>query len=329
MWFGMLGPLLVRDRDRVIGVSAGRQRVLLAALLVRAGQVVSADALAEVMWDGSPPDGAEATLRSHVMRLRRALGPAVGARVVTRYPGYLIEASEQEVDLLRFGSLTQEGGAAVRAGRWGRTWELLGEGLGLWRGEPLADVPSEVLRRDQLPGLERLRLQAVEYRVDAGLQLGRHGELVTELQSLVVQEPLQERFHGQLMLALVRCGRQAEALEAYQSAREVLVEKLGTEPGIGLQELHQQILTGDPALAVPGSAALAADHRAGVVPRELPAPVAGFAGRAGELAALTGLLDRSAGSMPPTIVITAIGGTAGVGNPKPKANTLDRYRTEI
>jgi DNA-binding SARP family transcriptional activator/tetratricopeptide (TPR) repeat protein len=320
MWFGILGPLLVRDGESVIGLAAGRQRVLLAALLVRAGMVVSADALAEVVWDGAPPDGAETTLRSHVMRLRRVLGQPAGARVVTRHPGYLIQAAEEEVDILRFRRLCQDGGAAARERAWARAWETLTEALGLWRGEPLADVPSEVLRRDQLPGLERLRLQAAEWRMDAGLQQGRHAELVAELQSLVAREPLRERFHGQLMLALVRCGRQAEALETYRRAREVLVRQLGTEPGTELRELHQRILTADPALAVPRSAAgtgdrlavMTGDRPAVVVPRELPAPVAGFVGRRGELAVLTGLLDQSAGQAP-AIVISAIGGTAGVG----------------
>jgi DNA-binding SARP family transcriptional activator/tetratricopeptide (TPR) repeat protein len=312
MWFGMLGPLLVRDGESVLGVPAGRQRVLLAALLVRAGAVVPADALAEVMWDGTPPGGAGTTLRSHVMRLRRVLGPAVGARVVTRYPGYLIEASDGEVDVLRFRSLTREGGAAARAGQWARAWELLTEGLGLWRGEPLADIPSDLLRREQLPGLEELRLQAAEGRMDAGLRLGRHAELVAELQSLTAVDRLRERFHGQLMLALVRCGRQAEALRAYQSVREVLVEELGTEPGAELQELHQRILAADPALAAPTPAAPVGERPAATVPRELPAPVAGFVGRAEELAALTGLLDRPAGQAS-AVVISAMGGTAGVG----------------
>jgi DNA-binding SARP family transcriptional activator/Flp pilus assembly protein TadD len=311
MWFAVLGSLLVRDGDSVIGVPAARQRVLLAALLVRAGAVVPADALVEVMWDGVPPDGAVTTLRSHVSRLRRALGPAAGSRVVTRYPGYLIEAGEEEVDLLRFRWLCREGGAAVHAGEWTRAWQVLTDGLGLWRGEPLADVPSELLRRDQVPGLEELRLQAVEWRIDAGLQLGRHGELVAELQALVVRHRLRERFHAQLMLALVRCGRQAEALDAYQSARGVLVEELGTEPGAELRDLHQRILTADPALAGPQAGTPGRDHPA-AVPRELPAPVPGFVGREGELAALTGLLDR-ADDQTSAVVISAIGGTAGVG----------------
>ena len=310
MWFGVLGPLLVRDSDSVIRVPAVRQQVLLAALLVRAGTVVSADALAELMWDGTPPDGASTTLRSHVMRLRRVLGPTAGARVVTRFPGYLIEAGQEEVDLLRFTCLCREGGAAVRAGAWARAAAALDEALALWRGVPLADIRSELLRRDELPRLEQLRLQAVEWRTDARLQLGDHAELVPELRVLAAQHPLRERFVAQLMLALVRCGRQAEALEDYEHARAALVQALGTEPGAELRELHQRILSGDPALAMPKPVSMAAGSPQPITPRELPIPPAHFYGRTSELAVLTRLLDRSGGQ---AIVISAIGGTAGVG----------------
>jgi DNA-binding SARP family transcriptional activator/tetratricopeptide (TPR) repeat protein len=310
MWFGVLGPLLVRDGDSVIEIPARRQRVLLAALLLRAGAVVPAGALAEAVWDGMPPAGAETTLRSHVMRLRRVLGPVAGARVATRYPGYLIEAGEDEVDLLRFRRLCREGGMAVRARDWARAWEMLTEALELWRGEPLTDIPSELLRRDEALGLEELRLQAVEWRLEAGLELGRHAELVPELRSLAREYPLRERFAVQLMLALVRGGRQAEALEAYQHARGALVEQLGTEPGADLRRLHQRVLTADPTLAAPPPRPTASEA---VRPRELPASVAGFLGREEELAALSGFLDRSAERTPPAIVISAIGGTAGVG----------------
>jgi DNA-binding SARP family transcriptional activator/tetratricopeptide (TPR) repeat protein len=313
MWFGILGPLLVRDGDSVVAVPAPRQRALLAALLVHAGTAVSADTLAEVMWDGTPPAGAVTTLRSHVMRLRRVLGPTAGARVVTRYPGYLVEASEEEVDLLRFACLCRLGGTAARTGDWARAAETLGAALGLWRGDPLADIPSELLRRDELPGLGQLRLQAVEWRMDAGLHLGGHAELVPELRSLVAQNPFRERFHAQLMLALVRCSRQAEALEAYERARGALVEELGAEPGPELRELYQRILNADPALDVPRRVTLAAGSSGAIMPRELPAPVAHFAGRANELAALTDLLDRSGEPGPGAIVVSAIGGTAGVG----------------
>jgi DNA-binding SARP family transcriptional activator/tetratricopeptide (TPR) repeat protein len=310
MWFGVLGPLLVRDENSVISVPAARQRVLLAALLIRAGTVVSADALAEMMWDGMPPAGAVTTLRSHVMRLRRVLGPVAGARVLTRYPGYSVQAGEEEVDLLRFSCLCREGGAAVRAGAWEQAAAMLGEALGLWRGEPLTDVPSELLRRDEVPGLERLRLQALEWRMEAGLHLGSHAELVPELQSLAGRHPLRERFHAQLMLALFRCGRQAEALEHYQQARGALAEELGADPGLELRELHQRILTADPALTGPQPAGPVAAGSGPVIPRELPAPVAHFVGRDAELAALMSMQDRGTEL---TVVISAIAGTAGVG----------------
>jgi len=313
VWFGVLGPLLVRDGNSVVRVPARRQRVLLAALLVRAGEVVSADALAEVMWDEAPPTGAVTTLRSHVMRLRRAMGPGAGARLVTRYPGYLLEAGEEEVDLLQFARLCREGGSTVQAGQWARAWELLTEALGLWRGDALADIPCEVLRRDEMPGLEQRRLQAMEWRMDAGLQLGRHAELVPELRSLTGQYPLRERFAAQLMLALARCGRQAEALAAYHRTREVLVEELGTEPGAGLRHLHQQILTVEDEPTEPEPAASEKAPSVASPPRELPAPATSFAGRAAELASLTRLLDRSAEQAAPAIVISVIGGTAGVG----------------
>jgi DNA-binding SARP family transcriptional activator len=252
MWFAILGPLQVHDGETAVDVPKGRQRQLLAALIMQPGNPVSADALAEVVWDGSPPRRADVTLRSHVLRLRRALGPQAGARLVTRHPGYLLQASEDEVDVLRFRGLCRHGHAALREGAWARAEGLLSEALGLWRGAPLADITSEQLVREEVPGLAELRLQAEEWRADAALQLGRHAELVPGRQSLADQHPLRERFHGQLMLALYRCDRQAEALAAYQHARDGLVAELGTEPGPGLQDLHQQILSADAALAVPG-----------------------------------------------------------------------------
>jgi DNA-binding SARP family transcriptional activator len=226
--------------------------VLLAALVLHAGKPVSADTLAEVIWDGTPPSGALVTLRSYVLRLRRVLGPQAGARLVTCYPGYLLQAGEGEVDLLRFRCLCREGGAAARAGAWGQAQALLSEALGLWRGAALADIPSESLRRAEVPDLEALRLQAEEWRNDAALHLGGHAELVPGLQSLAARHPLREGFHIQLMLALYRCGRQAEALAAYQRARDILVAELGIEPGPGLRDLQQQILSADPALAAAG-----------------------------------------------------------------------------
>jgi DNA-binding SARP family transcriptional activator len=312
MWFGMLGPLLVRDGDVVVQVPAARQRALLAALLLRAGRPVPADVLTEIVWDGMPPPGAQTTLRSHVLRLRRVLGPDAGARVRTRFGTYLLEAAPEEVDALRFAQLSQEGGAAVRAGDWARAAAVLAEALALWRGAPLADVLSEPLRRE-VQDLEELRVQAEEWRIDAALALGGASDLVPGLQSLAARHPLRERFHGQLMLALYRCGRQGEALAAYRQARGVLAGELGIDPGPELQQLHQQILAADPALIRTGPPTPAAAPPAGPAPRQLPAAVAGFTGRAGELQALNQILDGARAGGPGTVVISAIGGTAGVG----------------
>ncbi len=311
MWLAVLGPLLVHDGQRPVDVPRGRLRVLLAALLLQAGNPVAADRLAELVWDGAPTAGAAVTLRCHVLRLRRVLGERAGTRLVTRHPGYLLQAGDDEVDLLRFRCLCQDGGTALRGGAWDRADRLLSEALGLWRGTPLADVPSEQLLREQAPRLEELRLQAEEWRADAALHLGRHDELVAGLQALAAQHPLRERFHAQLMLALFRCGRQAEALAAYQDARQVLIGELGTEPGPGLRQLHRQVLSADPALEAPEPAK--APRAQAAVPRELPARVRSFTGRSGELLALTKLLDDSDTETPGTVVISAIGGTAGVG----------------
>ena len=321
MWFGVLGPLLVCDGDEVVHVPAARQRVLLAALLLRANRVVAADTLTELIWDGVPPAGAGVTLRSHVSRLRQVLGPDAGARLVTRYPGYLIEAGDDEVDLLRFTRLCREGAGAVRAEAWAKASDLLDEALGLWRGEPLADIRCEQLHRDETPGLNQLRLQALEWQIEARLHLGHHGELVAQLLSLTAAHPLQERFYAQLMLAHYQCGRQAEALATYQQARHVLADALGADPGTELRELHQWILAGDPSLDTPRPTSSVSGSTGSAVPRQLPAPVAHFAGRTEELATLTRLLDRPPGQAvgpggdqaPEAIVISAIGGTAGVG----------------
>jgi len=299
--------LCVRYGGAEVAVPAARHRVLLAALVVRVGHVLSVDELAEAVWDGEPPPGARVTLRSYVKRLRQVLGPVLGQRIVTRDPGYLINAGDAEVDLKRFEVLCRGGRKACDAAAWQEASDLLTQALGLWRGTPLADIRSQVLQRLEVPRLEQLRLQAAECRIEAGLHLGHHGQLVPGLQALVAEHPLRERFHAQLMLALDGCGRRAEALAVYREARGILVGDLGVEPGPELRQLHQRILTGDPQLAPAVQVPVA-------VPRQLPAAVPHFAGRQDELAALTALLKRPGGAGGThAVVISAIGGTAGVG----------------
>lgn len=248
MWLGMLGPLCVQSGDRAFPVQAGRQRSLLAALAVHAGDMVSFDTLAETVWNGSPPGSARATIRNYVKRLRHAVGADVGARIITRFPGYLLDASAEEVDVLAFGKLCRSGGAAARAGNWQQASDVLAAALRLWRGTPLADIPSEALRDAHVPHLEHARLHALEMRIDADLHLGHAHDAVGELQILVALHPLREHFQAQLMLALYQCGRQADALAAYRQARRLIVEELGGEPGSELQNLHQRVLSADPSL---------------------------------------------------------------------------------
>ena len=316
MQLGVLGPLLIRNEGSVIEVPAAMHRAVLAVLLVNANRVVSADELADIVWDGSPPPGARVTVRGYIRRLRVLLGPVVGSRIATRSLGYAAEFVAAELDLLRFAELCAEGGAALRAGSWTQCSDALGEALGLWRDTPLSDVSCQRLRREEAPRLDQMRLQAAEWRAEAELQLGRHDLLVAELQSLVAEQPLRERFHAQLMIALARCGRQAEALAAYQQACRALADELGVEPGPELRGLHQRILRQDPDLAGPSPARRAgrtAIMGAGSpIPRQLPSPIRHFAGRTGELRALTSLLREAAGDGG-AAVVSAISGTAGVG----------------
>jgi DNA-binding SARP family transcriptional activator len=329
--FRILGPLQVAagDSDEPRVVSAPKLRVLLAVLLWRANQPVPFDELAELVWDGTPPGGAQEAVRALVSRLRRRLDPGAAARIVTRDPGYAIEVCDSELDARWFETLTQQAGLAIRACRWAEAARTAAQALELWRGTPLADVPSQMLRDAWVPRLDQLYLQALEWRIQADLHEGRHEQLIPQLRDLTARDPLREQFHFQLMLALYRCGRQAEALDCYRDARRVLVQELGIEPGPELRRLHELVLAGDAALLAPagepgdrhppggvtdpGTAASPAPGAEPVVPRQLPSAVTNFAGRAGELAALDGLLDDAGRTARGTVVISAVAGTAGVG----------------
>jgi DNA-binding SARP family transcriptional activator/Tfp pilus assembly protein PilF len=277
MRFSLLGPLVVADGMGNRAVLAGpRLRVMLAALLLHANVQVPTGELAELVWDGTPPAGAVATLRSYAARLRRALG-SDPARIVAQYPGYLIRVERQELDVLEFEALCADARAALRAGQWADTSAAAARALGLWRAAPLLDIPSEALRGEFAPRLERLRLQALEDGFDAGLRLGRYQELAQHLLDVTARYPLQERFHAQLMLALAAAGRRAQALDAYQRARRVLIDELGIEPGPELRAVHQRILAAGGQTAPPADATPA---------REAP-------GTADEDAATVRVLDRS------------------------------------
>ena len=329
MEFGLLGSLVVRRDGVMVPVQRGNQRALLAALLLDANRVVATDQIAETLWGAGPPPSAQVTMRNYVRRLRQAFGDAGRDRIVAQPNGYLIKVGAGELDLARFEGLLARARAAARDGSWEAAAQAATAALSLWRGTPLADVQSDTLASRQGPRLAELRLHALETRIDAELHLGRHADLTAELQHLASEHPLREQMHALLMLALYRCGRQGDALAAYRQARRQLVEDLGVEPGPGLRELNQRILRSDPALLPqpphpdtgpsPGAAPAGTAAPAGaggafaVVPRQLPRAPAGFLGRAAELAALTAALDQAGPQAPGTVVISAIGGTAGVG----------------
>jgi DNA-binding SARP family transcriptional activator len=241
----ILGPLeAVRD-GAPVNLPRPKQRALLASLLLHAGDVVSTDRLIEDVWGREPPRTALPALQGLVADLRKALGEEL---IVTRAPGYALELGQASFDLHRFERLVEDGVRARSAGNPARGAALLRESLELWRGAPLADFAFADFAQEAIARLEELRVVAVEERIEAELALGRHAELVGGLEALVAAQPLRERARGQLMLALYRSGRQAEALEAYQDARRALVEELGIDPSPALQRLERSILNHDPSL---------------------------------------------------------------------------------
>ena len=266
--FGILGPLEVSRCGDVVPLGGPRQRAVLALLLLEANRVVSMDRLAEDVWGGDPPDGWIRTLQTYVFHLRQALEPGrarggAGDVLVTRGRGYLLRVDRVHLDSALFQDGLTAGRAALEAGRYAESAGTFREALDLWRGSVLADLADYAFTRPESARLEELRLVALEARIDADLALGRHATLTAELEQLATEHPLREGLHGQLMLALYRCGRQAEALAAYRRARDQLAEELGIDPGEPLRRLHASILTQDPSLGGVGSrAAPTADHRA-------------------------------------------------------------------
>jgi YVTN family beta-propeller protein len=251
--FGILGPLQVSQAGSAVPLGGPRQRAVLALLLLEANRVVSMDRLAEDVWGGSPPEGWATTLQTYVFHLRRALEPgrgrgAAGDVLLTRDRGYLLRVDREHLDAARFTGGLAAGRAALEAGRAAEAAQTLRQALDRWRGPVLADLADYAFTRPEAARLEELRLAAVEARVDADLALGRHDTLTAELEQLAAAHPLRERLHGQLMLALYRCGRQADALAAYRRVRDLLAGELGIDPGEPLQRLHASVLAHDPAL---------------------------------------------------------------------------------
>jgi DNA-binding SARP family transcriptional activator len=243
--FRILGPLEVWDEGRPVRIGGAKERALLVVLLLHANESVSVDRLIDELWGARPPATAKKSVQVRVAGLRRALGDGM---LLTHGGGYLIRLDADQLDLHGFERLVGDAGKALADGDPAAAAAMLREALSFWRGAALADFAYESFAQPAITRLEELRLGAVELRIDAELALGLEAQLVGELQALVDEHPLRERLRGELMLALYRDGRQAEALEIYQRTREKLIGELGIEPGPALQKLQQAILRQEPSL---------------------------------------------------------------------------------
>jgi YVTN family beta-propeller protein len=275
--FGILGPLEVWRAGRAVPLGGPRQRAVLALLLLEANRVVSMDRLAEDVWGGDPPEGWATTLQTYVFHLRRALEPdrargAAGGVLVTRDRGYVLRVDREQLDAARFRDGLTAGRAALEAGRCAEAAQTLRQALDLWRGPVFADLADYAFIRPEAARLEELRLAALEARIEADLTLGRPDAVTAELEQLAGEHPLREQLHVQLMLALYRCGRQAEALAAYRRVRDLLAGELGIDPGEPLRRLHASVLAQDPALDWNGGRRTPAEDHPPVTPVPASAP---------------------------------------------------------
>ncbi|ADI04164.1 regulatory protein [Streptomyces bingchenggensis BCW-1] len=343
MRFGLLGPLTVHDGETARPLSSPKARALLGALLLRPNRVVSIDTLEAVLWGEHPPATASASLHNHIARLRRALAEDDREPRPRAVPGgYLLTVGAGELDSELFAERLERARAARLRQDWAATGRETAQALELWRGAPLADLPDLALGhaavRPQVQQLQEARLQALEWRFDAELRLGRHGGLAPELARLAEEHPLREVFHQQLMLVLHRTDRQAEALATFHRLRRTLVEELGVEPGPAVQEAHHEILTAHqaavsvrPAAAaaagVPGRPATpppATGRRPDPIPAQLPADTVDFTGRGAELDRLSAMLRPDPARAVPRVVV--VSGMAGVGKTALAVHAAHRLR---
>jgi predicted ATPase/DNA-binding SARP family transcriptional activator len=319
MEFRILGPLEALDEGRDVAPSGSKRRALLALLLLHANETLPLERLIDELWADDPPATAARTVQAHVSRLRKALGAGNGENgvIVTREHGYELRLDPERLDSHRFGRLVAQGSAEFAGGRSARAVSLFEEALGLWRGAPLADLVDEPFARRETARLEDLRLATIEQLNDAKLALGRHSELIGQLEALIGEHPYREGLRAQLMLALYRSERQADALQAYQDARRTLVEELGIEPGESLRELERAILAQDPALA------LVPVESADLPPSRLPVLPTRTLGRDQDCAGAAQLLRR------PDVRLVTLTGPGGVGKTRLALEIARRLEPEF
>lgn len=293
MEFRLLGPVEARDGARRIALSGSKVHTVLAVLLLARGRVVSDERLSELLWGWDPPATMNAQIYTYISRLRKRLGP--GVDLVRRQPGYQLTAAGARIDVLDFERLDRLGRKALEERRFEEAAGVFRNALGLWQGPALSNV-TPYLAQVELPQLEEARTSTLEHRVEADLQLARHEPLVPELIGLVARFPLRERLRAQLMTALYRCGRQAEALQVFHEGRETLAEELGVDPGHDLRAAHQAVLSGEPGRpARPKPAGVSVGSARALPPFMVPPATADFTGREHELAELRAELAASPG----------------------------------
>ncbi|MEU2426301.1 BTAD domain-containing putative transcriptional regulator [Streptomyces sp. NPDC007851] len=293
MEFRLLGPVEARDGARRVPLSGSKVHTVLAVLLLARGRVVDDERLSRLLWGWNPPTTMNAQIYTYVSRLRKHLGPCVD--LVRRQPGYQLITADAQVDVLEFERLERLGRKALEARRFEEAAGALHGALDLWQGPALANV-TPFLTDAELPRLEEARNSALEHRIDADLELARHERLVPELTGLVAHFPVRERLRAQLMTALYRCGRQADALQVFQEGREVLAEELGVDPGHDLASTYQAVLSGElRLLPEPASAAVSVRSPQAAPPVMVPPALADFTGRRSELAELCARLAPAPG----------------------------------
>jgi DNA-binding SARP family transcriptional activator/tetratricopeptide (TPR) repeat protein len=332
MQFRLLGPLEVWDGDERLDLGGAKQRALLALLLLNANRIVRRTQVIDWLWDMQPPRTAGDLVLEYVSRLRRALRRCIGEpsaqRLRTQSSGYVLQVEPGELDLERFERLVDQAQQAMAAGELELAAGRLRQALGLWRGLALANLPPTLAVDAESGRLEEARMAALEERLELDLRLGQHAYLVGELETLVASNPNRECLRRQLMLALYRSGRKAEALTVYRDTRQQLVEELGLEPSLALQQLERAILRADPALE-PGlltAAATPGDPGPPRGPCQLPPDIDDFTGRQAAVAEVQQLLEEKRTT---AIVISAIAGKAGVGKTALAVHLAHRLRTRF